>query len=305
MLTPCPPGPEAQKRSTRMSFSSDRDVHVLGLGQDGHGRRRRVDAAGGLGRRHALDAVRAALVLQARVGRVALDQRRDRLDPADARVVPVHDLDLPAHAFGVALVHAEELAGKERGLVAAGAGPDLEEHVARVVGVPGQQQDLQLLLEGGQALVQRRALGGGHLVELVAGRRGTRQLPGAVELLLDLLVLVDLGDDGLELGQRLLGVAHGAVVLDELRIGQARPDLLVLAADVFQLFEHGAALGRQLPAVGQTDVGRSAARGRRRGRERKWGGAFAPRPRCRRPSSRSASGTARRGRRSPSASAFP
>ena len=98
------------------------------------------------------------------------------------------------------------------------------------------------------------ALGGRHLVELVAGRERLHQLARAVELPRDPAVLLGLRDDRLELGKRLLGLAHGAVVLDELRIGQAGPDLVVLAADFFELFEHGRALSCQLSAVGQTDV---------------------------------------------------
>jgi hypothetical protein len=117
----------------------DLDVHVLGLGQDRDRGGRSMDAAGGLGRGHSLDAVDAAFVLQARVRALALDQRRDRLDPADSGVVAVHDLDLPAPAFGVALVHAEELRREERGLVAARTGADLDEDVARIVGVLRQE----------------------------------------------------------------------------------------------------------------------------------------------------------------------
>jgi hypothetical protein len=54
------------------------------------------------------------------------------------------DLDAPALALGVAGVHAQQVAGKQRRLVAAGAGADLEEDVALVVGVAGQQGGLQL-----------------------------------------------------------------------------------------------------------------------------------------------------------------
>ena len=42
-----------------------------------------------------------------------------------------HHLDLPALALGVARVHAEQVAGEQRRLVAAGAGADFEEDVAR------------------------------------------------------------------------------------------------------------------------------------------------------------------------------
>ena len=101
-----------------------------------------------------------------------------------------------------------------------------------------EQEDLELLLDRLEALGERRALGRGHLVELVARRQRLRQLARAVELPRDLAVLLGLADDRLELRQRLLGLAHGAVVLDERRIGEAGLDLVVLASDVFEFFEH-------------------------------------------------------------------
>jgi len=57
------------------------------------------------------------------------------------------DLDLPAAPFGIARIHAEQVAGEQCRFVAAGAGADLEEDVAVVVGVRGQQQFLQLQLQ--------------------------------------------------------------------------------------------------------------------------------------------------------------
>ena len=51
-------------------------VDVLGLGQGGDGGGRGVDAALGLGGRHALDPVRAALELEHRVRAIALHRER-------------------------------------------------------------------------------------------------------------------------------------------------------------------------------------------------------------------------------------
>jgi hypothetical protein len=44
-------------------------------------------------------------------------------------------------------VHAEDLGDEERGLVAAGAGAELEDDVLLVVGVFGQQQDFELFFD--------------------------------------------------------------------------------------------------------------------------------------------------------------
>ena len=77
----------------------DVDVDLLGLGQHGDRRRRGVDAALRLGRRHALDAVDAALVLQARVGALAVDLEDDLLEAADAALAVRHDFDLSSRAL--------------------------------------------------------------------------------------------------------------------------------------------------------------------------------------------------------------
>jgi hypothetical protein len=68
----------------------------------------------------------------------AADFGDDFLVAAHRAVACGHDLDLPALIGGVALVHAEQIAGEQRRLVAAGAGADFENDVALVHGVLGQ-----------------------------------------------------------------------------------------------------------------------------------------------------------------------
>jgi len=99
----------------------DLDVDLVGFGhhrdRDGRG----VDASLRFGRRHALDAVYAALVLQAAEDAVAGDRRDDFLHAARAALRHRQQLDLPAAAFGVARVHSKEIAGEERRLLPSGA----------------------------------------------------------------------------------------------------------------------------------------------------------------------------------------
>ena len=66
--------------------------------------------------------------------------------PRSDAVEPEH-LELPALAGGEALVHLEQVAGEEVGLLAALGAADLDDDVAVVVRVLGQQQQLQLGLE--------------------------------------------------------------------------------------------------------------------------------------------------------------
>ena len=96
------------------------------------------------GGRHALHAMDAALVLQLAVGAASFDGGDDFLEPADAGVAARHHFDPPALALGVLAVHAEQLGGEQRRLVAARAGADFEHDVLVVVRILRDQQHLEL-----------------------------------------------------------------------------------------------------------------------------------------------------------------
>ena len=99
-----------------------------------------MDAALAFGDRHALHAVSAGFVAQPAVDAGAGDLHDDFAVAAQFGFAGRQDLGLPAALFGVAQVHAQQVAGKERTLVAAGAGADFDDGVAGVVGVAWQQQ---------------------------------------------------------------------------------------------------------------------------------------------------------------------
>src|ERR671913_1590843 len=113
----------------------DLDLHILGFGQDGHGRRRGVNAALALGLGHPLDPVRPAFVLEDRVGAVAAYLHGYLPIAADFGRTGRQGAVLEAEAVGGAGVHIVEFAGEEGRLVAAGAGPDLDDDVLFVVRV--------------------------------------------------------------------------------------------------------------------------------------------------------------------------
>ena len=71
VLTLWPPGPRGAVDVDAQVVRVDLDVDVLGLGQHEHAGGTGVDAALGLGDRHALHAVHAALELQPRPDAVA------------------------------------------------------------------------------------------------------------------------------------------------------------------------------------------------------------------------------------------
>jgi hypothetical protein len=121
-----------------------------------------VHAALGFGGGNALHAMHAALPLHLGVNALALDNGDHFLVAAHAGLRERQQLDLPAMLLGKARVHAEHLGGKERGLVAARAGADFQDHVLLVVGILGQQQRLDLFFEGGSRGAKRGDLFLGH-----------------------------------------------------------------------------------------------------------------------------------------------
>ncbi len=178
------------------------DVDVLRLRQHRDGGGRGVDTALRLGLRHPLHAVHAALELQPPEDAVAADRGDDLLVAAHLAFALALHLDLPAVGRRVALVHAEEIAGEDRRLVAAGAGAHLEDRRGVLVGVARRQQQ-------GERVLQRR-LGLGKLGQLVACELGhLGVVAGAERLQLGALALQRVQPLG-GLGDRLqLGVLLG------------------------------------------------------------------------------------------------
>ncbi len=86
-----------------------------------------------LGFRNALHAVRAGLEFELRVGAIADNAGDDLLVTPVFALARVQHFELPAARFGETAVHAKQVTGKDCGLVAAGAGANLEKHVGIVV----------------------------------------------------------------------------------------------------------------------------------------------------------------------------
>ena len=183
VLTDWPPGPgRALDVDPEVLLLVDLDLDLVDLGHDDDRRGRGVDPAGRLRRRDALDAVDAALELEAAVGAVAVDLDDRLLDPADPGLVEAQELRRELVPLGVADVHPVELRGEQGGLVAAGAGPDLHDHVAVVVRVARQEEDLQLVEEPRLVGRQPGHLVLGHRPHLVVAVAAVAQLAGAGQL---------------------------------------------------------------------------------------------------------------------------
>ena len=152
-----PPALEARSRVDADVLRPDLDVDLLRLRQHGDRGGGGVDAPARLGRRHALHAVHAGFEFQPRIDAGAAHGGDDLLVAADLALARREHLDLPAVQRGVALVHAEEVAGEERRLVAAGAGAHFEDGAAVVGRVARHEQHAKLVA---QRLDARRAARG-------------------------------------------------------------------------------------------------------------------------------------------------
>ncbi len=187
----CAKGIDAQLGRIQFHFT-----HFIGFRQDRHGAGRGVDAALGFGGGHTLHTVRARLEFQYRIRPPPDDARDDFLVATHLARTFRDDLDLPAAALGESRVHAKDVARKQGGLVATGAGAHFEKDVAFVIGVFRQQLFLQFDFELFQLLVPGLDFGIGKFAQIGIGRHflgganvGHAGLPGMEKL-----------DDGLDLG---------------------------------------------------------------------------------------------------------
>lgn len=128
------------------------EVHLVHLGQHRHGGGGCVDTPTRLGLRYPLHPVDAALEFQTGPGSVSLNCKADFLHATQFRLVDRVHLHAPAAGIGVHGVHAEQGVGEQSRLLPAHSGADLHDDILVVVGVPGQEQHLDLLLQPGQLL---------------------------------------------------------------------------------------------------------------------------------------------------------
>src|SRR5262249_25533682 len=115
--------------------------------QDGDRGGGSVDASLLLGLGHTLNAMAAALVTQAPVNALAVDAEDHFLVAALLAGAEGNVFHLPALVAGIVGVHIVEIAGKQGGLIAAGAGPDFHDDAVKIFAL-GQEQVFELGVQG-------------------------------------------------------------------------------------------------------------------------------------------------------------
>ena len=186
--------------------------------------------------RHALHPMDAAFELEPREHAAPGDLGDDLLEPSSRPLARRQDFDLPALPLRIFDVHAEEIAGEQRSLVPARAGPDLEDRAALVGSVLGQERDANRLGHrfgfdlGGLKLRARHRAHVGVQIRLPEQRLEVRAL-----LFLGLKGL-DRRDDRLELAEfaRQRGILRPGRPL-----GEAGRDFLMAAQDEIQIVGGG------------------------------------------------------------------
>ena len=120
----------------------DLDIDLLGFGQNGNGGGGGVNASLALRFRHALHAVHAGFELQTREHAAPADVRDDLLVAAHLTLGHGRDLDAPLPLGRVALIHAEQIPGEQRGFRTASARAYLDNGGAIIGLVLGQEHQL-------------------------------------------------------------------------------------------------------------------------------------------------------------------
>ena len=107
-----------------------------------------------------------ALVLETAPGVLADHLEDDLVEAVALRCLLLDHLDLELSVLGVAQVHVVEVTREEVGLLAAFGTTDLDDDVSAVVGVLGQEERLDLVLQAGRFAL--RAIDfGSQLVTLI------------------------------------------------------------------------------------------------------------------------------------------
>ena len=155
-----------------------------------------MDTALAFGGRDALHAVAARFEFQTAVRPESDNAGDDFFIAAQLAFVGGNDFDLPAVALGVAAVHAQQIACKQRGFVAACSGAYLDEDVFVVVGIFGQQEFLQFGIERVDFGFRRFDFFGGKIFHFGVGKHffGIRQVA------LRQLIVLEYFDHGRQFG---------------------------------------------------------------------------------------------------------
>ncbi len=152
-------------------FVFDLDIHFLSFRQNRNSCRRSVDAPLGFSGGHTLHAVNATFKFQMSKGALAEDIGDDFLIAAMLAIGCGNNFHLPSLGGGITLIHAEQIARKNGGFIAAGSGAHFKDHIAFIGCVFGQKQNAHFLFKLFNASIKLWLFNFSHLGKLSAARQ--------------------------------------------------------------------------------------------------------------------------------------
>ena len=161
----------------------------------------------------------------------------DFLEAAQLALAIADDFRFPALGFGVTGIHPAEVTGEEGSFGPARARAHFEENIALVVGVLGQEEDLQFF---GQCV----AGGGGafHFLARHAADLGIAVLQECFrigDLSQCVLVAAETGDERIELRVFAAEGAEAVLIVLDFRFGEQGGDFLEALGEVIELMLDG------------------------------------------------------------------
>ena len=123
------------------------EVDFLCFRHNGHGNGGGMDSSARFRLRHTLYTVNPALIFQTGVSSLAGDHKGNFLKSANAVFIQAHHLGAPSSGLCVFYIHPVNFCREQGCFVPAGACTDFHNNVLFIVGVFGQKQDFQLMLQ--------------------------------------------------------------------------------------------------------------------------------------------------------------
>ena len=206
------------------------------LRRDQHRRCRRVDASLAFGLWYTLYAVAAGFKLQAAIHPIPADLAGNQRKAAGLAIVHLDRLHAPAFRLRVFRIHAVQIARKDIAFITAGRTADLQKGIVRIIGILGNQQDLQT---GEQLFLLRLQFLDLHLRHLpkflvVFAQQRLRLFQRLCGLLIFRICLHDLGQFCLLASQ----FGKLFIVRGDLRHHHQIGDLMIPVDHAFQPFDH-------------------------------------------------------------------
>ncbi len=190
----------------------------------------------------------AAFEFQCPIDTLAADLEGNQGVAAGFRILGIRDFHFPALAFGVFHIHPIQVARKNVAFVTSGCTADFHERIVRVVGIPGYEQELQVIEIGLDFRLQLPDFHLRHLPDFPVVFR--RQDPRIFQCRHCFFVCVICIDDGCQFALFPAQFCHGLAVTQHLGAHHQFGNFIVSLFKTFQTVIHFRHLIHPFPPAG-------------------------------------------------------